>query len=365
MDLTPEQMLQQSCGIPPRESAPSDSIMDESIDPDPSPVLYDPKALKKYLSLTVKAPLPRVIPPEYAESATRSALATALIDAIWKSGHFRLGNLAIEPQWKWDSSKVGAMAAFYRSVEVLCESTDYLGVKMCDFLYADGDGTLSIKARLPRKDREEEAVMDDEEEEQSFFSELPFEESSPRMGRIRKCPAFLSGEKDNWLIYIPFDTGAFRLGGSLLSQVSGLSGGLAMENPDWDYFLDCYEIVREMVEDGIVVSGATVSDGGLLTALGKMIGNRGANIDVGPLMRCYAQSDPAKVLFGEVPGAIIEIRPADFDYIDAEFLLQDVAYHPIGHPTTRIGISVRTQQSTGLSEILQALMESQAIEGED
>jgi len=86
---------------------------------------------------------------------------------------------------------------------------------------------------------------------------------------------------------------------------------------------------------------------------------------VGPLMRCYAMTDPVRILFGEVPGVILEIRDSDFDYLDAEFLLQDVAYHPIGHPTTRMGLSIRTHESTAVADILSSLMDSRASEGED
>ena len=36
-------------------------------------------------------------------------------------------------------------------------------------------------------------------------------------------------------------------------------------------------------------------------------------------------------------GAIIQIKDSDYDYVDAEFLLQDIAYYPIGHPVTGTG----------------------------
>ena len=71
------------------------------------------------------------------------------------------------------------------------------------------------------------------------------------------------------------------------------------------------------------------------------------------------------MLFGEVPGALIEIKDIDFDYVDAEMLLQDVAYYPIGHPAEK-GLWVVVARTSGVSGILRALLaQRDAPEGED
>ena len=58
---------------------------------------------------------------------------------------------------------------------------------------------------------------------------------------------------------------------------------------------------------------------------------------------------------------MIAINDSDYDYIDAELLLQDVAYYPLGHP--QAGAGVKLTKSDGILGILQALMD--ASEGED
>ena len=132
---------------------------------------------------------------------------------------------------------------------------------------------------------------------------------------------------------------------------------------DPDYFIDCFEVVRELVEDGIVLSGATVGDGGLMTALGNLCGEMGIAADVSGLMKAYGEDDLVRILFSEVPGALIEIRDYDFDYIDAELLLQDVAYYPLGRPDRRGRIMV--SDTGGISGILGSLLSEGAVEGED
>ena len=56
----------------------------------------------------------------------------------------------------------------------------------------------------------------------------------------------------SWIVYIPFDSSPYRLGGSLLAQAMQINSPLAPALDDAPYFVDCYEVVRELVEDGIV-----------------------------------------------------------------------------------------------------------------
>ena len=130
-----------------------------------------------------------------------------------------------------------------------------------------------------------------------------------------------------------------------------------------DYFIDCYEVVRELVEDGIVKSGATVGEGGLLTTLRTMASSTGADISVGDICRAYSEL-PLRVLFSEVPGVILQIADLDYDYIDAELLLQYVAYFPLGHPVPgSTAVTVLSSEDSGIHGILKSLLNT--LEGED
>ena len=175
----------------------------------------------------------------------------------------------------------------------------------------------------------------------------------------------MAPDPQSWVVYIPFDTSDFRLGGSLLSQTLGLGAGPCPQITDADYFMDCYEVVRELVEDGILLSGATVGEGGLLRTVRQMAADGvGLSVDVADVMRSYQEQDVLRILFGEVPGAVIQIHDADFDYLDAELLLQDVAFFPLGHPVPGSGeVRVKASAKSGIQTILESLMQN--AEGED
>ena len=319
--VTPAQILG-DVSIYPAEKSPAvepSPLVDETKDVDPSPVALDPKKVEKYLSAILKAR--RQIPMEFAGPYTRGRIAGALLDCIWKLGHFRLGDLALEMLWKWNNLAVGNTAGFYHSVEAVGDMLDALDIKLSsyDCIHADGECSL------------------------------------------------LQPDENSWIVYIPFDSSPYRLGGSLLAQAMQINSPLAPALDDAPYFVDCYEVVRELVEDGIVLAGVTVGEGGLLTGLKGMATSRtGAILDFSDIRRASRGADIVSILFSEIPGVIIQIRDIDFDYIDAELLLQDVAFYPLGHPAANGGaVRVKASAKTGIQNILESLVQRQGGEGED
>ena len=354
MGLTPAQMLRECALEAPLEPDGDPGVIaDESLDIAPSAHKFNEGEIGSYAA-AIRGQR-HVFPVLYASSLTAAKVAQALIDAIWMAGHFRLGDLTLKADWKWNGREIGNMAAFFASVESASEYIDALGVKISRYSVAGGTCGVSFKATTI-------AEEDDVDEEESLFRELPYRTANPRISRRRRCPSTLLPEKSDWLIFIPFDTCDFRLGGSLLAQVAGVTPSTAPDVGDADYFIDCYEVVRELVEDGVVKAGATVGDGGLMGALQGMAGTAGAEINIQDICKAYGGEFPVRVLFGEVPGVVLQIADIDYDYVDAELILQDVAYFPIGHPVPG-GTEVSLAEKTDLSGILDSLLNT--LEGED
>lgn len=314
--LTPSEILGERPG-----GCVWEPIVDETIDPAPSGQSYDPASIGRFCAGI--SGLRRTFPFAFAAQYTRRTVASALLDAIWTKGHFMLDDLSLKAKWRWRDEGVGTMAAFYHSVEACCEYADSLSLSPSTFDFSSGDCSFSVKAAGCQSSR-----------------------SVP--GKLEKRP-------DSWIVYIPFDPSAFRLGGSLLAQSLAVGGGTAPEVDDADYFVDCFEVVRELVEDGVLLSGATVGEGGLITALKGM--KCAMTIDIADMLKAYPSSDVVRLLFAEVPGAVIQIDDNDFDYLDAELLLQDVLYFPLGHPDQKGGgINIKPWEKTGIENILASLL---------
>ena len=361
--VSPGRMLDECLiDIPSSEHDSCGKIVDETVDLAPSNYKFDSALVQTYLDMVKKLLADRRhFPLHFADSYTAGKVAESLLDAIWMSGHFRMGDLTLRGEWRWETGPIGNMAAFYRSVEAASSYIDELGVRLRGYSVLCGQCSVSFKAATTS----EEEIIEDEEE--SIFRELPFRTNNPRIGRRRKCPCTFRQENTDWLIYIPFDQCEYRLGGSLLAEATGSRSAIGPDISDADYFIDCYEVVRELVEDGIVKAGTTVFEGGLMTALDRMVSEDvGAAVRIDDIRRAYGDEKPVRILFAEVPGVIIEIADIDYDYVDAELLLQDIAYFPLGHPAAKAkGLSVSTGEKPAISSILESLLKSQTSEGED
>ena len=356
-EYTPAQLLDavtEPEGRHPYAGLSDARAVDETLDPPfPGPD-FDPERVQDYLGCVLAAR--KRLPAAEAESYTRIRMASALVDAVWRTGRFRLGDLRLDAAWRWDEAPVGARAAFYASVRAAADYVDALGLKFCGYRYSrtSGPSELTLRTRIAR---------DADEEDYGFISE-PFRSEHPVLGARRACPATLAPDPQSWVVYIPFDTADYRLGGSLLVQETGQGGGPAPQITDADYFMDCYEVVRELVEDGILLSGATVGEGGLLRTVRQMAADCGIGLDLSDVMRAGQEQDPVRILFSEVPGVVVQINDADFDYLDAELLLQDVAFYPLGHPDPdRTDVRVKASAKSGIQTILESLIRN--AEGED
>ena len=357
-DMTPAELLDEcmhdSEGL--QELPEFDDIIDEPTEAPLSTFEPDCTMQDKYLEQTIEASTSeRQFMMLYPEHFTRMQIAKAVLSRLWSEGHFRLGDLRLWAQWEWNTRHLGNMASFYSSAASASEYIYGLGMSLEDYLFIEGDegSTAKFFAWLPEND------------EENIFKTSPYESSHPWIGETRKCPGHLVSDSKSWIIYIPFDTCAFKLGGSLLAQANNDTGGKAPVIADPDYFIDCYEVVRELTEDGIIMSGATVADGGLMTAAAKMCGACGCSLDISGLAASYNETGTTKVLFGEVPGVIIQVSDDNYDYVDSQLILQDVAYYPIGHPTDKhSGVKLDKAPENGVASILASLM-GQASEGED
>ena len=365
-EMTPAELLDdcmEDSGFP--DQSEFADIVDELTEPSLGTFEYRREKEQEYIARTMEAASEeRPFRMLYPEHFTKLQIAKALLSRLWSKGHFKLGDLKLWAQWDWDTEPVGNMSAFYRSAEAASGYIYGLGVKIEDYLFIEeGETGCNVKfyAWLQEQyDRSFTCVQ----ESLLLFKSSPYESRHPWISEERACPATALPDTKSWLIYIPFDTCSFKLGGSLLTQMDNCDGDKEPEMNDPDYFIDCYEVVRELVEDGVIMAGINVADGGLVSAASRMCTGCGLEMDIKGILSSYHGSARNKVLFGEVPGVIMQVSDDDYDYVDSQLLLQDVAYYPLGHPSDKKGLSVTESGKNGVGNILASLL-SMASEGED
>lgn len=347
-ELTPEQILEESRSFNSVETIieNSDTILDERTDPEPNMFEYNEKHIYKYLKkIRENSNAERKFPIEVSTEYTKVMLARKLIEAIWSKGHFKSGDLAINATWIWNPAPIGNMAAFYDSVSSLAESIDEIDIKINSYNYSETDGNSKMILSTELADSNDISI------------DLPYKTTNPVLEKERKCPEELIERENSWLIYMPFDYSEYQMGGSFLAQLLNKKGNPAPEVADPEYFKDCYEIVRELVEDGIIHSGTTISDGGIMTALDKMAGGKfDIEANISSIMHAYEENDMVKILFSEAPGILFQVDDYDYDYIDAELTLQDVAYYPLCNPKKGTGKIKAICEDNHIATILNSLI---------
>ena len=370
LDTTPADLLDECMSYgeeSPSFAGPFDDIVDESTEPPLSSRTYRSEDHHEHIARIIGAanadrPFRMLFPDHF----TRLQIAKSLLSRLWSEGHFKLGDLRIWAQWEWNTRPIGNMAAFYESVQSAGEYIYGLGTYIEDYVFIESDEESNVKffSWLPETEMTDN-LPEEEEREDILFKSSPYESTHPWISEKRKCPSTFVHDPDSRIIYIPFDTCGFKLGGSLLTQSYDDNGGAAPSINEPDYFIDCYEVVRELTEDGFIMSGRTCADGGLAVAAAKMCGEGGMDMDLSGISASYQETDLAKIMFGEIPGVLIQISNENYDYIDSQFLLQDIAYYPVGHPSSgHKGICLKETDKSGVAGILAALL-NQASEGED
>lgn len=348
--------IQQECTpaelLGDREHRPdAGTVVDETVDPALETHKWESARIDEYLDKVKRTRLRLPLP--YADVHTRCRLADALIESLWRRGHFRMDDLAVKADWRWNPAPVGSAAAFYSSVQSAAEYSDDLGIGIASYACRETSGSCNVSFR---------AVLSGDSRRDEFTSG---DCRKRTMSRTRACPCTISPDPRSWLIYIPFDTSDFRLGGSLLAAAMHLGGGVSPQIKDADYFMDCFEVVRELVEDGVVIAAVTVGAGGLLSAADRFCScGTGTTLDLSDTLKAFEEKNIVRVLFAEIPGVLLQIRDTDFDYLDAELLLQDVAFFPLGHPNVKSpSIRVKTSSKPSIQMILESIMQN--AEGED
>lgn len=358
MPLSPARMLRECTVQPPSQpEANPDPLADERLDHSPDHYPFEESAIGEYAVAVEQLRRSRSLPLPFAGPYSASKVAQALLDVVWYNGHFRLGDLTLKAEWKWNQKEIGLAAAFYESVEATCNYIDALGVRLEKYSLCSGTPAVCFKAGTVLEED------DARNREEDLFLDTPYRTAHPRLSRRRKVPATFQPEASDWVIYIPFDPCEYRLGGSTLAQAVGATPAVPADVSDADYFMDCYEVLRELVEDGVVKAGVTVGDGGLMTALRTLSGGgTGADVSIREISKAYNGELPVRILFSEVPGVVIQISDIDYDYVDAELILQDVVYFPIGHPTPGQP-EIRLTSRVEIPQILESLLNT--LEGED
>jgi len=114
-------------------------------------------------------------------------------------------------------------------------------------------------------------------------------------------------DPDSSLIFIDFSRDTRKLGGSSFAQSMNCLGQEAPSIRDPVYFVNTFNTIQELINEGLVMAGHDISSGGMITTLLEMNFSNSTGGMVTDFSRMH-EKDPVSILFAENPGVIIQVK---------------------------------------------------------
>jgi phosphoribosylformylglycinamidine synthase len=221
------------------------------------------------------------------------AIAESLTNIIWAPLADGIKSVSLSANWMWPCKNAGEDARLYDAVQAASDFAIDLGINI-----PTGKDSLSMTQKYPNGD-----VV--------YSPGTVIISAAGEVSDIRKIvePVLKPLEGTN-LIYIDMSQSEFCLGGSSFAQIRNKLGLHTPEIKDSAYFLNAFETIQELINEGKILAGHDVSAGGLITAILEMTfanNNTGVYANISGL----GEDDIVRVLFSEKPALVVQVENED------------------------------------------------------
>jgi len=221
--------------------------------------------------------------------ASRIAIAKALTNIVWAPLQGGIKALSLSANWMWPAKNEGENSRLYNAVEAISDFAIDLGINI-----PTGKDSLSMKQKY--------------DDEVVFSPGTVIITAVGQVSNISKIvEPVIKNTEESRLYYIDFSKCTFELGGSSFAQTLNKVGELVPDIKDPKYFIQAFNTVQQLVNDGVILSGHDVSAGGLITTLLEMNfaqNDMGMDIDLEDI----GEKDLVKVLFSENPAIVVQVE---------------------------------------------------------
>ncbi|MDP2166945.1 MAG: phosphoribosylformylglycinamidine synthase [Thermodesulfovibrionales bacterium] len=253
----------------------------------------------------------------------RMSVAEALTNIVWAKIS-RIEDIKCSANWMWAAKLQGEGALLYDAASAMSRIMLSLGIAV-----DGGKDSLSMAAVLGKTG---EVVKSPGTLVISAYAPVP---------DITKAVTPDIKKPGSGILYMDLGRGRCRLGGSALAQVYGQIGDDCPDMEDPELLKRGFNLTQRLIDEGLILSGHDVSDGGLITALLEMAfsGNCGLDVNV------ETGADAISSMFAEEAGLLMEYDLRDEEGICGILKSADVPFKTIGKTVYEktIKISVNNQ----------------------
>lgn len=256
-----------------------------------------------------------------AQAGSRIAIAKALTNLVWAPLTHGLQGVSLSANWMWPCKNPGEDARLYQAVKAVSDFAIGLGINI-----PTGKDSLSMTQKYP--------------DGKVVYS--PGTVIISAVAEVRNVKGVISpvliNDPESALIYINFSGSPLNPGGSSFAQVINQLGDAVPDIADAAYFRKAFDLLQEMINKGMILSGHDIAAGGFITTLLEMTFADtllGMDLDLSGL----DVKDPVRLLFHENPGVVIQVK----DLTESSKLLKKAGlqWYPIGRVISERKLSVR------------------------
>jgi len=252
------------------------------------------------------------------EAGSVLSVAEALTNIVWAPMTEGLTSVSLSANWMWPCrSQKGEDARLYSAVKALSDFCCELGINV-----PTGKDSLSLTQQYPNG-------------EKIISPGTVIVSAGGEVSDVKKVVSpVIVNDKRTSIYYVDFSFDKHRLGGSAFAQSLNKIGDDVPTVTNAEYFVDTFNAIQKLINDGKILAGHDISAGGMITTLLEMCfantkGGLHINLhDVEP-----ESNDIVKTLFAENPGIIIQVKESDEASIKEFFDEEGIGYAKIGYPT--------------------------------
>ena len=232
------------------------------------------------------APVPSLVD---IKGGVRLALVETLTNLIL-SGVEKRSDIVLSANWMWPCRNEGEDIRLYTAVEALSTAAIELGINI-----PTGKDSCSMTQKYP----DDSKVIAPGTVIISGFADVP---------DIRKAVTpELRTDEDSTLIHIDFSDGKLSLGGSSFALAQNRVGD-QVPQVDMKNISRCLEAIMKLVNDGLVIAGHDISDGGRIVTLLEMCFAAGNRVKIDLKCNFKRGSDLNQWMFAQNPGLVLQVN---------------------------------------------------------
>jgi phosphoribosylformylglycinamidine synthase len=243
-------------------------------------------------------------------NGTILSIAEALTNIVWAPIQDGIRGVSLSANWMWPCRKPGEDARLFSAVKAASDFSIALGINI-----PTGKDSLSMTQKY--KDGTE-----------VFSPGTVIISATAEITDFNKTvEPVIRPDENAGIIYIDLSGDSFKLGGSSFYQSLNALGNETPSVKDPRNFINAFQALQHLVDEGSILAGHDVSAGGLAVTLLEMCfpcEKAGMKVD----LDVFEESDTIKILFSENPAVVIQVK--NVNSITSYLAEKNVKYKVIG-----------------------------------